>query len=130
MRSDFSLNNIRNVSAILNYRTLLYCLLRFRLYAFVEAVALRSLVLRYAGAPIATRVFFFFPFCLFGDAVFPSVLCTFFPSGWCLKKNLNASRPSEHPPARREKTSTRLGGIIGCKYKTSSWHLNEFPDGI
>ena len=25
--------------------------------------------------------------------------------------------------------SKRLGGIKGCKYKTSSWHLNEFPDG-
>ena len=24
--------------------------------------------------------------------------------------------------------SKRLDGIIGCKYKTSSWHLNEFPD--
>ena len=23
----------------------------------------------------------------------------------------------------------RLGGIIGCKYKTSSWHLNGLPDG-
>ena len=22
--------------------------------------------------------------------------------------------------------SRRLGGIIGCKYKTSSWHLNGF----
>ena len=22
-----------------------------------------------------------------------------------------------------------LGRIIGCKYKTSSWHLNGFPDG-
>ena len=22
--------------------------------------------------------------------------------------------------------SKRLGGIIGCKYKTSSWHLNGF----
>ena len=22
-----------------------------------------------------------------------------------------------------------LGGIIGCKYKTSSWHLNGFPCG-
>ena len=21
----------------------------------------------------------------------------------------------------------RLGGIIGCKYQTSSWHLNGFP---
>ena len=25
--------------------------------------------------------------------------------------------------------STRLGGIIGCKNKASSWHLNGFPDG-
>ena len=25
--------------------------------------------------------------------------------------------------------SKRLGGIIGWKYKTSSWHLNRFPDG-
>ena len=25
--------------------------------------------------------------------------------------------------------SKRLGGIIGCKYKTFSWHLNGFPDG-
>ena len=30
--------------------------LRFRLYAFVEAAALRSIVLRYTGATIATRV--------------------------------------------------------------------------
>ena len=65
----------------------------------------------------------------------------------CLKKNLNASRPSEHPPDRgllkknlnasrssehppvRGKMSKRLGRIIGCKYKTFSWHLNGFPDG-
>ena len=27
-----------------------------------------------------------------------------------------------------EKMSKRLvGGIKGCKYKTSSWHLNRFP---
>ena len=37
-----------------------FVLLRFRLYAFVEAAALRSIVLRYADAPIATRVFFLF----------------------------------------------------------------------
>ena len=44
-----------------------FVLLRFRLYAFVEAAALRSIVLRcYAGAPIATRVSF--PF--FGDVAF------------------------------------------------------------
>ena len=23
--------------------------------------------------------------------------------------------------------SKHLGGIIGCQYKTSSWHLNGFP---
>ena len=44
------------------------------------------------------------------------------------KKNHNAPRPSEHPPVK-EKNAKRLGGIIGCKYKTSSWHLNEFPYG-
>ena len=27
------------------------------------------------------------------------------------------------------KMSKRLGDIIGCKYKTSSWHLNGFPYG-
>ena len=44
---------------------------------------------------------------------------------------LNAPRPSEHPPVRGENMSKRLGlgGIKGCKYKTSSWHLNGFPDG-
>ena len=46
-----------------------------------------------------------------------------------LKKNQNAPRPSEHTPVRGEKMSKRLGGIKGCKYKTSSWHLNGFPDG-
>ena len=28
-----------------------------------------------------------------------------------------------------KKISKRLGGIIGCKYKTSLWHLNGFPYG-
>ena len=32
-----------------------FVLLRFRLYAFVEAAALRSIFIRYTGAPIATR---------------------------------------------------------------------------
>ena len=49
-------------------------------------------------------------------------------SNLSLKKNLNASRPSEHPQSGI-KTSKRLRGIIGCKYKTSSWYLNGFPDG-
>ena len=30
------------------------------------------------------------------------------------------------PPSEGE-MSKRLGGIIGCKYKTSSWHLSGFP---
>ena len=46
-----------------------------------------------------------------------------------LKKNQNAPRPSEHSPVRGEKMSKRLGGIKGCKYKTSSLHLNGFPYG-
>ena len=45
----------------------------------------------------------------------------------CLKKNQNTPRTSEHPPVRGKKMSKRLGGIIGCRYKTSSWHLNGFP---
>ena len=36
------------------------------------------------------------------------------------RKIRNAPRPSEHPPVRGEKMSKRLGGIKGCKYKTSS----------
>ena len=47
----------------------------------------------------------------------------------CLKKNLYASRPSEHPSVRGKEMSKRLGGIISCKNITSSWHLNGFPDG-
>ena len=46
-----------------------------------------------------------------------------------LKENQNVPRPSEHPPVRGGKMSKRLDGIKGCKYKTSSWHLNGFPDG-
>ena len=49
-----------------------FVLPRFRLYAFVEAAALRSIVLRYAGAPIAARVYFY----IFGDVAFPSIFCT------------------------------------------------------
>ena len=44
------------------------------------------------------------------------------------KENQNTPRPSEHPPVMGGKMSKRLGGIKGCKYKTSSWHLNRFPD--
>ena len=41
----------------------------------------------------------------------------------CLKKNMNGRPPvSGNMPKR-------LGGIIGCKYKTSSWRLIGFLDG-
>ena len=54
----------------------LFCFV-FRLYAFVEAAALRSIVLRYAGVPIATRVSFIF-FLLFfvylEMSLFPSIV--------------------------------------------------------
>ena len=49
-------------------------------------------------------------------------------SSMLLKKNRSTPRPSEHPPVMGEKMSKRLGGIKGCKYKTSSWHFNRFPD--
>ena len=46
-----------------------------------------------------------------------------------LKKNLNATRPSEHPPVRGETYKKNvLGGIIGCKDETSTWHFIGFPD--
>ena len=32
------------------------------------------------------------------------------------KKNMNASRPSEHPPVRGKKCQNVLGVIIDCKY--------------
>ena len=44
------------------------------------------------------------------------------------KQHLNASRPLSVLQSGG-KLSKRLGGIIGCKYKISSWHLNGFADG-
>ena len=52
-------------------------MLLFRLHAFVEAAALRSIALRYPGAPIATRVSFFFTFVYMEMSPFPSIFCTF-----------------------------------------------------
>ena len=48
----------------------------FRIYAFVEDAALRSIVLRYSGAPVVTRVPFFFPFVYLEMPLFPSIFCT------------------------------------------------------
>ena len=53
-----------------------FVLFRFHLYTFIEAAALRSVVLRYAGAPTATRVSSSFSFCFFGDIAFPEYFCT------------------------------------------------------
>ena len=59
------------------WRYVCFVLLRFRLYAFVEAAALRSIALRYTGASIATRVFFlsFFSFVYLEMSLFPSIFC-------------------------------------------------------
>ena len=51
-------------------------MLRFRLYSFIEAAALSPIVLRCAGAPIAIRVSFFFPFVYAEMSIFPSIVCT------------------------------------------------------
>ena len=51
----------------------------FRLYAFVEAAALRSIILRYARAPIATRLF------CFGDIAFSEYLFVPFPLSLCME---------------------------------------------
>ena len=50
----------------------LFCFV-FCLYAFVEAAALRSIVVRYAGIPIATHVSFFV---YLEMSLFPSIFCT------------------------------------------------------
>ena len=42
------------------------------------------------------------------------------------KENLNASKPSEHPPSGGKMTEG-LGGNIGCRDKTSSWYQTGFP---
>ena len=57
-----------------------FALLRFRLYASVEAAALYSAVLRYAGAPIATRVSFSF----LGGVAFSEYLFVPFPLCLCM----------------------------------------------
>ena len=62
--------------------------LLYRLYAFVKAAGLRSIVLRYAGVPIATRVSFFSLFfvCLFGDVAFSEyIFLVPFPLSPCME---------------------------------------------
>ena len=43
------------------------------------------------------------------------------------KKNLNASKPSEHPPQVEECLKVYIGGNIGCRDKTSSWYHKGSP---
>ena len=81
----------------------------------------------------------YFYFCLFCvtswrrcPSLFATLLSVFssvcFPCFVFKEKIRDAPRPSEHPPVMGKKISRRLGGIKGCKCKTSSWHLNRFPD--
>ena len=61
-----------------SYR-LTFVLFCFFLNTFTEAKALhlRSIILRYAGAPTTKKCFFLFPFCLFWRCrFFPSIFCT------------------------------------------------------
>ena len=74
-----------------------FVLFRFRLYTFIEAAALRSIVLRYVGALTATCEFSFFPFISLKMSLFPIIVCTiavsslygeyvvrfFLSFGWC-----------------------------------------------
>ena len=53
-----------------------FVLFRFGLYTFIEAAALRSIILRYAGVPTATRVSSFFTFVYLEMSLFPSIFCT------------------------------------------------------
>ena len=58
----------------------------FRLHAFVEAAAHRPIVLRYAGAPIATCVsFFLFPFVYLEISLFPSIIFVPLPFYLCME---------------------------------------------
>ena len=68
----------------LDYRCIRQQYIRFRLYAFVEAAALRSIVLRYASAPIATRVSFSF----FRDVAFSEYFFVPFPLSLCMESTL------------------------------------------
>ena len=49
------------------------------------------------------------------------------PPLYCLKK-IRTHLDLLSIPHLWGKMSKSLGGIKGCKYKTSSWHLNRFPD--
>ena len=60
-----------------------------------------------------------FQVCLVSDRPIKTLPKLFLNLEKFLKKNQSTPRPSEHPPVMGEKMSKRLGGIKGCKYKTS-----------
>ena len=103
LKPPYSIGSVQSLwghALAYRWRSLVLCLLCFRLHALVEAAALDSIVLRYdhTGAPIATRVsFFLFPLWFiwrcrfFRDFFFYHcrflfvwrIRRTFFPSEWC-----------------------------------------------
>ena len=62
-----------------------FVLHRFRIYAFVEAAAVRSIVCRYAGAAIATRVSFFFSLLFIWRCRFLCICFVPFPLSLCME---------------------------------------------
>ena len=78
------------------------------------------------GREVTTTYILYFERIKINKSIFVALSYLF---SYFLKKNQNAPRRSEHPPVKGGEMSKRLGGIEGCKYKTSSWHLNGFPDG-
>ena len=69
---------------MLSFYSVMFVLFRFRLYTFIEAAALRSIVLRYAGTPTATRVFSLFLFVSLEVSLFPSSFVSL-PFSLCMK---------------------------------------------
>ena len=53
-----------------------FVLFLFRLHTYIEVAALRSIILRYAGAPTAKGVSSFFPFVSLEMSLFSSAICT------------------------------------------------------
>ena len=93
-----------------------------------------SLSTRYPSSSCARALCLGHAFVYFGFMgslrVFASYLLSFLAFAFCiLKRSLNASRPSEHPPVRGKNIKTILCGVIGYKDKTSPWYSNGFPDG-
>ena len=100
-------------------------LLFFFVYAGATAVLVVFVVMMLDLKAIENRV----QYIVFGFWLVLVVVCAamfLLKSFWCLK-NQNAPRPSEHPPVRGGKISKRLGGIKGCKYKTSFTAFKRVP---